>query len=81
MKVRVLYFASVRDLAGRAEELFELSDPATVESFRQALFQKYPALAPRASALRFARNEAFAQLSDALLEGDTLAVIPPVAGG
>jgi molybdopterin converting factor subunit 1 len=81
MKVRVLYFASVRDLTARADEFFELMDGASVDSFQHALFEKYPALAARASALRFARNEAFAELSDLLSEGDTLAVIPPVAGG
>jgi molybdopterin converting factor subunit 1 len=81
MKVRVLYFASVRDLTMCTDEVFELLIGASVESFQRALFEKYPALSARASALRFARNEAFAELSDLLSEGDTLAVIPPVAGG
>jgi molybdopterin converting factor small subunit len=31
--------------------------------------------------VRIARNEAFAEPSEALAEGDVLALIPPVAGG
>ncbi len=33
------------------------------------------------SHIRFARNEEFARLADAITDGDVVALIPPVAGG
>jgi molybdopterin converting factor small subunit len=45
------------------------------------LAQLYPALRDNLASVRFARNEAFASLSEPIAEGDTVAVIPPVAGG
>jgi molybdopterin converting factor subunit 1 len=81
MKVRALYFASVRDALGIPEERFELSEPACVRDFAALFFARHPQLAPRSASLKFARNEAFAALEDPLTEGDVMAVIPPVAGG
>jgi molybdopterin converting factor subunit 1 len=82
MLVRVLYFAAVRDLTALEEESLELpSSVRTVEDFARFLTERYPALAPRLSSIRFARNEVFASLKEGLCVGDTLAVIPPVAGG
>jgi sulfur-carrier protein len=81
MKVRALYFASVRDICARPEEIWELELGAQIAGFAKVLVERYPALRARAESLRFARNEAFAALTDGLAEGDTVAVIPPVSGG
>jgi molybdopterin converting factor subunit 1 len=81
MKVRALYFASVRDACGLAEEHWELVTDATIGTFAALLVERYPILRERASALRFARNEVFAELGESVQEADTLAVIPPVSGG
>jgi molybdopterin synthase sulfur carrier subunit len=82
MRVRALYFAAVRDLVGAPEEALEL--PASVRSigaFAVFIAARNPALADRLGAVRFARNETFADASDAIDEGDVIALIPPVAGG
>ena len=82
MRVRVLYFAAVRDIAGREEETLEL--PGSVRSVQDVglfLAARYPALEERLATLRFARNEAFADARENLVDGDVIAVIPPVAGG
>lgn len=82
MNVRVLYFAAMRDLAGRAEETLELPrDVATVGDFAGYLVRTMPGFAERRSHVRIARNEAFAADDERLAEGDVLALIPPVAGG
>jgi sulfur-carrier protein len=81
MKVRVLYFASVRDVCNLAEETWEIAPNATVAEFRLQLLARYPALRDRSGSLRLARNEAFAEPAECIEEGDTLAVIPPVSGG
>ena len=81
MKVRVLYFAGVRDVVGRAEETCELPESvATVGDFARFVGETR-ALAERMATIRIARNERFAEPSEELADGDVLALIPPVSGG
>jgi molybdopterin synthase sulfur carrier subunit len=82
MSVRILYFAKIRDLIGKTEEDLEL--PAGVSRLSELaghLCLVHPVLAGRLASVRFARNETFAALSDPVADGDTVALIPPVAGG
>ena len=82
MKLTVLYFAAVRDLVGKDEEVLDVpAAVATVGLLGTHLAAIHPELEGRLGYVRFARNEEFAAGSDALAEGDVLALIPPVAGG
>jgi molybdopterin converting factor subunit 1 len=82
LKLTVLYFAAVRDLVGKDEELVDApASVTTVEALSAHLSSLHPELGGRLGYVRFARNEEFAQPSDRLAEGDTIALIPPVAGG
>jgi len=80
MKLTLLYFAAVRDLVGRAEEVVDV-DARDVGALRAWLEAERPALLGRLGHVRFARNEEFAKDGDALREGDVVALIPPVSGG
>ncbi len=82
MTVVVLYFAAVRDLVGLDEEKVVLPmTVSTIGALADWLTARHPPLAGRLSAVRFARNEEFASSDTALADGDTIALIPPVAGG
>ena len=81
MKVTVLYFAAVKDLVGKDEEQLEVGDGTTIGTLGEILAGRHPSLAGRLRAVRFARNEAFADDGEALAAGDVVALIPPVAGG
>jgi molybdopterin synthase sulfur carrier subunit len=82
IRVRVLYFAAVRDLVGREEEELALPDGvATVGAFTAWIEAQRPELAGRMGSVRVARNEVFAVSGETLSQGDVLALIPPVAGG
>ena len=81
MPVTVLYFAAVKDLVGRDEEKVDVPEGTTVRGLGALLAERHPALAGRLGAVRFARNETFAEDSEALSAGDVVALIPPVAGG
>lgn len=82
MSISVLYFAAVRDLVGVAEEKLSLpAGVATIASLAAHLAKLHPELEGRLSPVRFARNEEFAALEDAVADGDVIALIPPVAGG
>jgi molybdopterin converting factor subunit 1 len=82
VKVKVLYFAAVRDLAGVDEEEMTLpGDVSTIDAFCTHLQSVKPSLEGRLGHVRFARNEEFAHGPDAISDGDVIALIPPVAGG
>lgn len=80
--ITLLYFAALRELARRPEERLAL--PPEVRCVRDlpAFLEKHqPAFAGRLGQVRIARNECFAEPDEVIEEGDTLALIPPVAGG
>lgn len=82
MRVRLLYFAAVRELVGIDEELLDLPvGVADVRGLATLLEERRPTLRGRLSHVRFAVNEEFADADRALGEGDVVALIPPVAGG
>lgn len=82
MRVRVLYFAAVRELVAREEEGLDLPAPVrTVRDFTAWIASRHPALEGRMGSVRVARNETFALADEVIAEGDVLALIPPVAGG
>lgn len=85
MKVRVLYFASVRERIGLEVEEVELpGDSATLAALRkhlQARGQPWSEALAEHRALRAAVNQDMATPSTALRPGDEVAFFPPVTGG
>lgn len=82
MRVTVLFFAAVRELVAEDEAAVELPDDVcTVQQLAIWLEARFPPLQGRMKSVRLARNEAFAEPTEALAEGDVIALIPPVAGG
>jgi MoaE-MoaD fusion protein len=79
--VRVRLFAIQRELAGTREVALDLPDDATVDDAWTALVGIHPNLAPGRPSVRFARNGAYADGATHLVEGDEVAMIPPVSGG
>ncbi len=79
MKVKVLYFASLRDAAGTAEEMIET--PATDAAGLYASLQARHGFSMPRERLRVAVDGAFAQWTDPLRDGSEIAFIPPVSGG
>ena len=81
MQVRVLYFASFRDVAGRAEEIREIPAGTRVSALWEILSREVPAFGrfPRMppAAVNRLSTVAFHTLED----GDEVAYLPPVAGG
>lgn len=82
MTLTVLYFAAVRDLVGKDQEVLEVpASVTTIAALAAHLASVHAPLEGRLGYVRFARNEEFASNDDALCDGDTVALIPPVAGG
>ena len=78
----MLYFAAVREIAGRGEATLELpTGVRTIRDLGAHLERTVDGLAGRLGAVRWAKNETFVDMDTALEEGDVVALIPPVAGG
>lgn len=78
-KVTLLYFASLRDVAGMAGETVE-SAAADLRALYAELRARHGFALP-AERLRVAMDGAFADWSDTLRDGAEVAFIPPVSGG
>jgi molybdopterin converting factor subunit 1 len=81
MRIRVLYFAVVRERLGREHEEFDLPAGATVAGLLEELERRYDAVAGLRRHLQVARNQEIARPETVLEEGDEIALIPPVSGG
>lgn len=84
MKVRILFFASLRDELGesRIVEVAEaLPGEATVASLREAVAALSPAVDRLGRRLLVAVNERYATDADLVRPGDSVAFLPPLAGG
>jgi molybdopterin converting factor subunit 1 len=78
VRVKLLFFATHRRVAGRSEAEAELPELATVRDAAKHAEENY-GLSLAGSLV--AVNEDYAPAERALMEGDTVAFIPPVAGG
>ena len=81
MKVRLLFFAVLRDIAGVDERELAISDGTTALDVWQTLRDTYAKLADYTQPPMIAINEEYAAPDAVLRDGDELAFIPPVAGG
>ncbi|HLJ65774.1 MAG TPA: MoaD/ThiS family protein [Chloroflexota bacterium] len=79
--VRVLLFASFREIAGQSELRVAIQAGTTVESVLGSLESKYPELAALRQCTTFAVNRQIVGGSTTLRDGDELAFLQPVAGG
>lgn len=81
MKVRLLFFAVLRDIAGTDERELTLREGTTARDVWNTLRAEFVKLAGYVDPPMTAINEEYAEPEQLLREGDELAFIPPVAGG
>ena len=84
MLVTVRLFASLKEQLGATFSVEVPDAPpgsATAQDLREALGKAHPAFARYGSRLLVAVNEAYARDTDPVRPTDSVALIPPVAGG
>lgn len=81
MKVRLLYFAVLRDITGKSEAEVSLREGTRAGDVWQSMRRDYEQLAEYQQPPMIAINQTYATAETQLRDGDELAFIPPVAGG
>ena len=81
MKVKVKFFAMLRERAGLAEAIKEIEEGSTVSELWETLQQDYPKLAVPGIRLLYAVNQEYVTPDRVLEESDEIVFVPPVSGG
>jgi len=81
MKVKILYFAVLRERRGVSHETLDLPDGGDVAMALATIAKQHPHIAPLLPRAQVAVNQTIVAGPTALADGDELALIPPVSGG
>jgi molybdopterin converting factor subunit 1 len=81
VEVRILFFAQLKDLAGKNRITLQIPAGTTVAGLRQILETQFPLLQTRIKTTLVSINQEFALDGDLIPEGAEIALFPPVSGG
>jgi molybdopterin synthase sulfur carrier subunit len=81
MKLRVRYFASIREFTGIREEQLEVPEGYTAKALRQRVQELHTTLKGQEENILVAVNGSFVEPKRVLKQGDEVAFFPPVSGG
>lgn len=81
MKIEVQFFSRLRDLVGTTRLEREVPAGETVGGLLAGLYETFPRLREWDAHVLLAVGLEFAAREQALREGDTVSVMPPVQGG
>ena len=80
-RIKLLFFATLRDRAGTRTAEIQVPDGTTVQELKDRLAQDYPALKQSMDSALIAVNREYSA-DDAVLPNDAeVALFPPVSGG
>jgi molybdopterin synthase catalytic subunit len=81
MRLRLLLFGMLKDLAGKSSETLELPDGTTVGDMLARCAEEIPALRDSLGSVAVAVNQQYASSDQRLEPEDEIALLPPVSGG
>ena len=81
MRVRIKFFAILRERAGASEVSKEVAEGSTVADLWRQLQKEYPKLDVPGIRLLYAVNQNYVGLDHKLADNDEVVFIPPVSGG
>ena len=81
MQIRVLFFATLREIAKTKELELEVPEGTTLQQLKPMLVKRIPALAPVLMTSLASVNKEFAFDADEIQPGAEVAFFPPVSGG
>lgn len=81
MRVRLLFFASLRERLRMSEVEHDLEDGSTIAHLWSDLCRRNRGLEEMTASISFAVNQEYVDRATVLHDGDEVALIPPVSGG
>lgn len=81
MQIKILLFASCRDLVGAKHVELSVRDGTTVGELKQQIVKDYPRMRGITPSLSTAINMEYVGDDAVLKSSDEVALIPPVSGG
>jgi len=81
MKVRVRFYAQLRDLSGMRELEVNLAEGATVHDLLEKIYAQQPALRPHDKSILIGVGVEFVDRNYELKPGEEISIMPPVQGG
>lgn len=79
--ITIRLFSVLRDRAGTDLVELDAAGIRTIGDAAEALFRRFPSIAPFRQVVRLARNQVYADETDPVDPGDEIALITPVSGG
>ena len=80
-RIRVLFFATLKDRAGLSSVELDLPPGACVSDLKSAVRQRFPLLEASMASVLVSINREFAFDEDIIPAGAEVALFPPVSGG
>ena len=81
MRVRLRFFASLREIAGKDELDVDVDPETTAGGLWEEVVDRYPRMSPYTRTLQVAVNQDFADKTRRLEPNDEIVFLPPVSGG
>jgi molybdopterin converting factor small subunit len=81
MKVRVQFYAQLRDLIGMRELDMDLAEGETVCDLLEEIYAQQPALRPHDKSILIGAGVEFVDRNYKLKPDEEIAIMPPVQGG
>ncbi len=81
LKVKVMFFATLRDYVGSKAIEMEISSGTTIQALTDLLVVKYPRLEKVKDSMIAAINREYAADDQIIPEDAEIALFPPVSGG
>lgn len=81
MRVKVKFFAVLRERLGKPELTVEMEEGGTVQALWESLRRKHPKLPSSDIKLLYAVNRQYVGADHVLKDQDEVVFVPPVSGG
>lgn len=81
MKIEVTLFATLKERIGKKQINIEISEPVSVLKLLTELSNQYPQLKYSSNNILVSINQEFASRDQIIVNGDEVAMFPPVSGG
>ena len=81
MKIKLQFFAQLRDLAKTSETVLEVPVGTTIRDLAEIIAGQHPELASHLKTVSYAMDNEYTPANTEIKSDSTIALIPPISGG